>query len=352
MFKEFKWNRLILIFRSYKNYFFLEDSKKVVWRLFFLFCVFSKVIILSLENLKFLVLFLHFKTFFCLPLIFLFNASWGYLVNYFVFQSLGRILVEFGYVVNYCFSDYFVLFGLFLKLGIFPFLWWFPSFMQNNNWFNFFFFQTIKKFPIFILAGLHLHKEINAFFLVVLLSLAGVIFFLNLQGFTYYLGAEGFIKGVLAWRALVDTCFFCWVILIRKFNFIYLFFFYRFLYLIIRTCFSTSNTKKSLNSICFGRLSGIYFFFLGLILVFFLIGFPPLFPFLIKLELSFSYMVCFNSYLLVLCFFLVSLIQGIYYLRLFFFFLRFLKFSTIGKVTISLWFFLFFKTFFLFFLFV
>lgn len=260
-----------MILRAYQNYFFFEDKKTWTWILFFFLLVFSKLVIINIENINFFILFLHLNTFFSLPLIFLFNQSWVLLLKYFLFQRLGSLLIEFGYMLNYSFSDYIIVVGLLLKLGLLPFFWWFPNFLRNNNWFKIFIFKTFQKFPILYFIGFYFHRR------VILLNTI-LYFALFYMGLFLILNRNNNLKYLIGWRSLIDSAFFCWVARINKKLFIYLFLLYIFVYILISFCFffRWKEIPQELNK---NQLLNSSLFFFGSFLILLLAGFPPFFLF-------------------------------------------------------------------------
>lgn len=319
-----------------------EDSKLISYVLFFISVNLVNLIIFSSEKINFMIIFLHLKTFFSLPLIFLYKNNWSVLIHYFFFQLIGRMLVEVGYSFYYFSSEILVFAGLLLKLGVFPLVWWYPPFLKKKNWINFFFFKTLNKFPIlWILGWVWIENMFLIFKIVILFRIIGLRFStIKFRGFRN-------IKFFLGWVSIIDTVFFVWLIQIKSGLFCMLFILYTILYFLLRGCFFFSIEKKIsfLNSSLNSKLQASGAFILGRLMVLFLIGFPPLLPFYIKFSII-SGIFPMGNFVFVCYFFIISLIQALFYLKVFFSVLKkksFFFFQKIhSKILFFIWFFFFF----------
>jgi hypothetical protein len=334
------------------KYFYWEDSKLWVYLIFFFLVKLIKLLILIKENIQILLLLIHLNTLFSLPLIFLFkNRCWSVLILYFVFQKIGRILLEFGYRFFYFNSDYLIQIGLLLKLGLLPLIWWFPFFLKNNNWFNFFFFNTLKKISLFYLISYYVINEWLFWIIVSGFSL----FFMFIHSLNFSKNKS--IKVFFSWRSLLDGIFFIWLSQVNFFLFLIVFIIYRFIQLKISLVFFFSLEKKitwngySLKFIQYKKLGILK----GLLLILLLIGFPTFVIFLFKIRLIYHISPLFKScYWFLLFFFFVSMLQRLIYMKLFFQFLvkidncKFSKYHY--SFLFSLLIFFFFNFFFFFFL--
>jgi NADH:ubiquinone oxidoreductase subunit 2 (subunit N) len=279
-----------------------------------LFLKILKFLFLCLEKIKLLIILLHLKTLGCLPIIFLFNSSWKFLVQYFIFQVLGRVFIEIGYSFLYFWNDLFIFIGILLKLGLLPFFWWFPSFLKKKNWRNFFFFNTLKKIPLFYFIRLNFPKNfmLNIFFLILGLGFLGL--FISSKKIV---GLKK-IKMFLGWVSILDGVFFCFLIFFDKNSFFVVYLIYTIIYFLIRLRFFFCLKTFKIENFSF-KFSSIknFIFFFCFFLLFLKIGFPPFFPFLYKVLLVSNISKIFRLNFLYF-FFFVNLFQAIIYLFIFF----------------------------------
>lgn len=340
-----KWICLLLIRKRIRLQLkkrFWEDSKK--WRciIFFFLAKFCKFIIISRENYNLIMIFLHLKTIFSLPFIFLFKENWESLIQYLVFQLVGRVFVEIGLRFTYFFSNFLVGLGILIKLGKFPFLWWFPLFLKKKNWFNFFFFKTFNKFPLIYLwsnIGINLLEKL-ILSVVVLGAVLGMWFRRR------HVSNKFKIKYLLGWASIIDTSFLCWLRLENLEMFSLVFCIYTLMYLFFRLIFYFLIKKKKKVSSIFFKKKNSFFFFLGRIIFLFFVGFPPLFPFLFKFFLIRNFFLK-KKYGFILLFFFISLLQSFVYLKVFLLLMK--KKKSYMQMSISLFYFSFFFFFFFFF---
>jgi len=333
------------------NYFYWEDTKIWVYFIFFFLVNFINFRFFFREKIKMLLILLHLSTLFSLPLIFLFkNSNWSFLILYFVFQNCGSIILEFGYSFFYFNSDYLIQIGLLLKLGLFPFLWWFPFFLKKNNWFNFFFFKTLNKISLYYLLSFHLTKEWNFFIVILISSLVGM--WIRIKNI---LKKKSF-KLFLRWRSLIDRVFFTWLTQINLLHYITFYFIYIFIQLIISLIFFFSFEKNVVKNQFFFKWSQQKKanILLGILSIFLLIGFPTFIIFLFKIGLVTSLTPLFNNYIYwFFFFFFFYLCQRLIYMKVFFNFLVSLEKINFAKYHVSFFFFFinikFFNFFFFFF---
>jgi NADH:ubiquinone oxidoreductase subunit 2 (subunit N) len=222
---------------------------------------------------------------------------------------MGRIFIELGYSFYFFSKDVLIYFGILLKLGIFPFIWWLPRFLKNKNWSNFFFFNILNKIPLLYLFRKKRSYFTNIWFIIILIfGVFGLLFSsIKISGIKK-------IKNFLGWASIIDTVFFCWLSIFDKKSFFLCYLIYRIIYLIISIrfyfCLNSFNLKLQSNF-----NNNLFVFSSVLILI--KIGFPPFLPFLNKYILILKVSRIFKLNFIYF-FFFISLIQRLLYLYLFF----------------------------------
>ena len=239
-------------------------------------------------------------------------------IKYFVVQALGSgffilsvliLLVKpFISVVNINIFFYCIFFcGVFIKIGFFPFHFWFPSVIGVVSWFNCFFLSIWQKLgPLWVIRGIG-SKLLNLFLILVVLT--------SFVGGVGGLGQTHF-RSLLAYSSLVHRGWIGILCLLSQVSFLT----YLIIYRLILIPFLISLWKGGRS--CVLRLSGVSYkerraqlIWIG---VYFLSlrGLPPLFGAFLKLYGIIVLYKRFLFFLIVLVF--SSLIRIFYYLNIFF----------------------------------
>nr|WDE73840.1 NADH dehydrogenase subunit 2 [Panopea japonica] len=240
-------------------------------------------------------------------------------LKYFVIQVLGSGVFFLGVLMviskmmvslalSFWGGIFLVCSGLFLKLGLFPFHFWFPSVVSFSSWSNLFLLSTFQKLaPFWVISGLSMGVEFVGFMgmLICVTSLVGAI------------GGLGqiYFRPLFAYSSLVHSGWMGLLCLSSSMSFLL----YMLLYSVILGGFVFSlwlsqlsyvgglNSKNSSeNSVVFW----VSAFFLSLA------GLPPLLGSALKL---YGVLVLNNSFLLVLSVLILSSVVSLfYYLNMFF----------------------------------
>jgi hypothetical protein len=105
----------------------------------------------KLNNFYFVWIFIEFRTLIFIGLSYtLFVNSFSQLISYFLIQALAGLGFLFGYVSGLSFI---FTFSIFLKLGMFPFSFWFVNLIYRFPGFIFWLSSTLQKLPMFYLIS-------------------------------------------------------------------------------------------------------------------------------------------------------------------------------------------------------
>nr|YP_009108162.1 NADH dehydrogenase subunit 2 [Panopea globosa]AIU56071.1 NADH dehydrogenase subunit 2 [Panopea globosa] len=240
-------------------------------------------------------------------------------LKYFIIQVLGSGFFFLGVllviskamvsVVLSVWSGVFLLcVGLFLKLGIFPFHFWFPSVVSSSSWFNLFLLSTLQKVgPLWILSGLALSVKFASVMSI-------------LVAMTSFVGAIGglgqvYFRSLLAYSSLVHSGWMGVLCLVSGMNFLLYLLLYSAILggFVLSLWLSQVSYGYMLNSKAVAKESmvfwvSVYFLSLG--------GLPPLLGSVLKL---YSILILSSNFLLVLGVLIFSsVISLFYYLGMFF----------------------------------
>nr|QWC36320.1 NADH dehydrogenase subunit 2 [Phascolosoma scolops] len=186
--------------------------------------------------------------------------------KYFFSQSTGSVLILWGAFSAINISHYLILMGLFLKLGIAPFHFWFPSVMSSTSWETCMILASWQKIPTLGLL-FFFSKTYLMFFLMIgsVSAITGGILGLN----------QTQLRALLAYSAVNHTG---WIIAIMSISMTA-----SWLYFIVYIIISLTlmNMFKTLNSNFFWSFSLMNLISMALLLS--LGGLPPLSGFAVKL---------------------------------------------------------------------
>nr|AAG52652.1 NADH dehydrogenase subunit 2 [Heterodoxus macropus] len=194
-----------------------------------------------------------------------------------------------------------------MKIGIYPFHWWFFNLVENLNWMSFFFFNSIVKLVptlVFIFLMKSEISKILIFFLLVSMSLS--MFSLPLKSLRMILSFSSMIH--FSWIIL------CSILSVSYFQWYILIYFLMFIMLInvLMNFKEVYNLKEFMSSL---MTKSNFLIVYILFLLFSFMGIPPLLGFLMKMFVVYGlYM---NSYyLLSLLLMLISCLPMIFYWKL------------------------------------
>nr|YP_010959085.1 NADH dehydrogenase subunit 2 [Pseudophilothrips ichini]WND64428.1 NADH dehydrogenase subunit 2 [Pseudophilothrips ichini] len=210
-------------------------------------------------------------------------------LKYFIFQCLGSIFFILGSLNFFIFN----IFGLFLKLGLFPSHFWMLSVSKSLNWVNFMFLMTIQK--ILPLMFLIFNMKITMFFFFIL------IFFNSLVGNLGSLNQMD-LRLLMTFSSMNHMT---WMIISTMFNMYFFYMYFMFYFVLMYFMFLFFNKMKIffLFQIFYLKNFKLKFNYLFVFMLFFsFMGFPPFMGFLLKLI---SMMSLSNFYFFLFMFFML-----------------------------------------------
>ena len=240
-------------------------------------------------------------------------------MKYFLVQSLGSAIILIGVIIfitefrwgqmsSWSMAMVLIIFGIFIKVGLFPFHAWFPRVMGTSSWLNCFMLSAWQKLgTMFFISGVGLSG-----YLMGLTVVRGLT--------TAFIGAVGGV-GQVFYRALIRYSSFIhsgWMVLIRVTREIYLFFYF-FLYSAISLFLFRLLHKLGGRGVGVGGSTGLSCPYLAWLWVVFnilsLAGLPPLVGAILKL-LGIG-AVCSFSFVSLVILLVCSVISLFYYLVIF-----------------------------------
>nr|YP_010175658.1 NADH dehydrogenase subunit 2 [Amaga expatria]QSM34665.1 NADH dehydrogenase subunit 2 [Amaga expatria] len=225
----------------------------------------------SISGLFFFFL-LELNTFIMLYILYVqFHNSFFYnnisIICYFVISVISSIWLLLSLIFS---NEIYFLFSMFVKLSLFPFLWWYPYISENINNFSFFVITIIQKFfPLIIIS-------INNGILYDLIFINLIIISIFISIFNLFYNMNN-IKVFLAWSSTINAC---WIILIFINSFL-IGFSYWFCYGIIFSLLIISLNNNMIYWDQLGNVGGFRIFFSFICLCSFS-GFPPFLGFYYK----------------------------------------------------------------------
>ena len=175
-----------------------------------------------------------------------FYSSREVTLKYFIPQRIGSIILLFSFLLSkvngviffYYIFNFIFIFGLFIKIGIFPFHLWFLRIIIKLDSFNIFILITVQKLIPFI-------------FLIISLKLFILIFrIISIFFSTFFSFYQTSVKKILGYSSIFNTRWLLYLLLIRKVLWLLYFIFY----LLIRGYFILVFNKINILN-----LYGIYF---------------------------------------------------------------------------------------------
>nr|AIZ68591.1 NADH dehydrogenase subunit 2 [Provanna sp. JWQ-2014] len=263
-------------------------------------------------------------------------------VKYFVVQALGSSLLIFGSLSGYNLSfsweslnfvenlSYLSLLiigsSLIMKMGMFPFHFWFPSVMAGLPWLSCLLLTTWQKVaPLFLISSLFELNEMHWFFFMFCLASIGSSLIGGIGGLN-----QTQIRALLAYSSIGHLGWITFALIHSNWAMkVYLS-----IYILISFCIFMSlwhmnlGGIKNLNNLVFSN----YFGFSMMIMLLSLGGLPPLLGFISKWNVIMA-SVSLSSWFFIFLLILGSLISLFYYLNLFFsLFFNWLKKSGLNTV--------------------
>nr|AZL93439.1 NADH dehydrogenase subunit 2 [Pristaulacus sp. ZJUH_2016030] len=255
---------------------------------------FSMWISLELNMLSFIPLLIFNKKFISDSLILYFLIQ-SFSSSIFLFSSLFFFfqLLNYKSILFIIFNKMF-LFSLIMKLGIFPFHFWFIKLILSSSWMNCFIISSFQKIiPMIILFHILIHY-ILFFFLIIFSSLMSMILSLNLMN----------LRTILGFSSLNHTSWMLMSIPLNKLFWMYYMMFYSII------LFTLINLFNILNLNYINQMNLMFNFYKNLIKVFIFFNFislgglPPLLGFLSKwliINLSLNFFLYLQIFLLIMC---------------------------------------------------
>jgi len=231
-------------------------------------------------------------------------------IKYFLIQAFASILLLIFLInknilfINY--NNLLIIIPLLIKLRLIPFHLWLPSIIEGLNWISCLLIITWQKItPLIIISYLNTNK--NIIFLITLISINS-IFGLN----------QNSIRKILAISSINNTTWILFAILINENLWINYFLIYSILNFLIIKLIRNYNINY-INQIKFFNLN--FFFKLNiLILIFSIIGLPPIIGFLIKWILI-KTLIHNNIYIIIIILIILTILNLIFYIKITYFLL-------------------------------
>lgn len=231
-------------------------------------------------------------------------------IKYFLIQAFASILLLIFLInKNFLFfnnNNLLIIIPLLIKLRLIPFHLWLPSIIEGLNWISCLLITTWQKIsPLIIISYLNINK--NLIFLITLISINS-IFGLN----------QNSIRKVLAISSINNSTWILFAILINEKLWINYFLIYSIINFLIIKILNDFNINY-INQIKFFNLN--FFFKLNiLILIFSIIGLPPIIGFLIKWILI-KTLIYNNIYIIIIILIILTILNLIFYIKITYFIL-------------------------------
>lgn len=232
-------------------------------------------------------------------------------IKYFLIQAFASILLLifllnkslFFIIINF---NLLILIPLLIKLRLIPFHLWLPSIIEGLNWISCLLIITWQKLaPIVIISYLIINK--NMIILIILISLNSIL------GIN-----QNSIRKILALSSINNRSWILFAIIINETIWINYFLIYSILNFLIINIFNKFNINY-INQIKFFNLN--FFFKLNLlILIFSIMGLPPILGFLIKWILI-KTLIYNNIKLILIILIILAIINILFYIKITYFLL-------------------------------
>nr|AWV84329.1 NADH dehydrogenase subunit 2 [Chonosia atrodorsalis] len=231
------------------------------------------------------------------------------MIKYFIVQSMGSSLLFLSIIIGdfyYLFFEYFIVFGLMIKVGCSPFHMWFPSVMEGLSWMNCFVLSTIQKFAPLVLIS-YLESDILLLF-VVLSCIWG-----SVGGLSY-----SSMRSIISYSSIYNLG---WIIAgINSMSCIWFIYFLIYSLTLFMVCYMFSSYNVNYLNQFFMIYNGFYSWLIMMTLFMSMGGLPPFLGFLPKMIMVYClvneefYTICMillMSALMVLFFYLRVIFTGL-----------------------------------------
>lgn len=297
---------------KYRIKFFFLINLNLTKIIFFTLLIFRTLISISSSNWLSIWIGLELNLFSIIPILNLKSSIYSIeaTIKYFLIQAFASILLLIFLInKNLLFinnDNILIIISLLIKLRLIPFHLWLPSIIEGLNWISCLLIITWQKIsPLIIISYLNVNK--NIIFLIVLISINS-IFGLN----------QNSIRKILAISSINNTTWILFAILINENLWINYFIIYSLLNFLIIKILNNYNINY-INQIKLFNLN--FFFKLNiLILIFSIIGLPPIIGFLIKWILI-KTLIYNNIYIIIIILIILTILNLLFYIKITYFIL-------------------------------
>nr|YP_010926780.1 NADH dehydrogenase subunit 2 [Rhopalosiphum maidis]WKF54287.1 NADH dehydrogenase subunit 2 [Rhopalosiphum maidis] len=231
-------------------------------------------------------------------------------MKYFLIQAFASILLliflinkNFFFINN---NNILIMLPLLMKLSLMPFHLWLPSMMEGLNWFSCLLMMTWQKISPFIMIS-YLNIDKNLIFLIILISLNS-IFGMN----------QNSMRKILAMSSINNSTWMLFAILMNNHLWMNYFLIYSILNFLIIKILDNYNINY-INQMKFFNLN--FFFKLNLLmLIFSIMGLPPMIGFLMKWMLI-KNLIYNNMYLIMMMLIMLTILNLYFYIKMTYFML-------------------------------
>ena len=297
---------------KYRIKFFFLINLNLTKITFFTLLIFRTLISISASNWLSIWIGLELNLFSIIPILNFKSSIYSIeaTIKYFLIQAFASILLLIFLVnKNLLFlnnDNILIIISLLIKLRLIPFHLWLPSIIEGLNWISCLLIITWQKItPLIIISYLNIDK--NIIFLIVLISINS-IFGLN----------QNSIRKILAISSINNTTWILFAILINENLWINYFLIYSLLNFLIIKILNNYNINY-INQIKLFNLNFFYKLNL-LILIFSIIGLPPIIGFLIKWILI-KTLIYNNLYIIIIILIILTILNLLFYIKITYFIL-------------------------------
>lgn len=305
---------------KYRIKFFFLINLNLTKITFFTLLIFRTLIAISSSNWLSIWIGLELNLFSIIPILNIKSSIYSIeaTIKYFLIQAFASIILLIFLINKNLFfinrNNLIIILPLLIKLSLIPFHLWLPSILEGLNWFSCLLIITWQKItPLIIISYLNIDK--NIIFLITFLSINS-IFGLN----------QNSIRKILAISSINNSTWILFAILINEKLWMNYFIIYSILNFLIIKILNTYNINY-INQIKFFNLNFFYKLNL-LILIFSIIGLPPILGFLIKWILI-KNLIHNNIYFIIIILIILTILNLLFYLKITYFLL--FNFNLINK---------------------
>jgi len=297
---------------KYRIKFFFLINLNLTKIIFFTLLIFRTLISISASNWLSIWIGLELNLFSIIPILNFKSSIYSIeaTIKYFLIQAFASILLLIFLInKNLLFlnnDNILIILPLLIKLRLIPFHLWLPSIIEGLNWISCLLITTWQKItPLIIISYLNINK--NIIFLIIFISINS-IFGLN----------QNSIRKILAISSINNTTWILFAILINENLWINYFLIYSLLNFLIIKILNNYNINY-INQIKLFNLN--FFFKLNiLILIFSIIGLPPILGFLIKWILI-KTLIYNNIYFIIIILITLTILNLLFYIKITYFIL-------------------------------